>query len=56
MNESPLIVPSQIESDAPKKVTPICCIQINGSEITFYPGVDDYVLKTALTEMMKNVG
>lgn len=30
MKESPLIVPIQLESDAPKKVTPICCIQING--------------------------
>ena len=56
MNESPLIVPIQLESDAPKKVTPICCIQINGSEITFYPGVDNDVLKTVLTEMMKDVG
>ena len=56
MKESPLIVPIQLESDAPKKVTPICCIQINRSEITFYPGVDNNVLKTVLTEMMKNVG
>lgn len=56
MKESPLIVPIQLESDAPKKVTPICCIQTNRSEITFYPGVDHDVLKTVLTEMMKNVG
>lgn len=55
MKESPLIVPIQLESDAPKEVNPVCCIQINRSEITFYPGVDNDVLKTVLTEMMKNV-
>ncbi len=56
MKESPLIVSIQLELDAPKTVPPICCIQTNRSEITFYPGVDNDVLKTVLTEMMKNVG
>ena len=45
MKESPLIVPIQLKSDASKTVTPICCIQINRNEITFYLGVDKDVLK-----------
>lgn len=38
MNESPLTVPIQPKSDATKKVNPICCVQINGSEITLSSG------------------
>ena len=55
MKESPLIVPIQLETDSTKKRTPICCVQLNGSEITFYPGINDDLLRRVLTELMKNV-
>ncbi len=55
MKESPLIVPIQLETDSTQKRTPICCVQLNGSEIIFYPGINDDVLRGVLTELMKNV-
>ena len=55
MKESPLIVPIQLETDSTKKRTPICCVQLNGSEITFYPGINDDLLRRVLAELMKNV-
>ncbi len=55
MKESPLIVLIQLETDSTKKRTPICCVQLNGSEVTFYPGINDNVLRGVLTELIKNV-
>ena len=40
MKESPLIVPIQLETDSTKKGTPICCVQLNGSEITMNANIN----------------
>ena len=61
MKENPIIVPVTLSDShlkphsvsATVKDTPVCHFKIKDAEVTFYNGVNKYILHTVLAEMAK---
>ena len=58
INENPMIVPIKLNESLDRQLATservICHLKIQDSEVTFYSGVEKYVLHAVLEEMSKH--
>ncbi|MGL6249043.1 MAG: hypothetical protein ACRC3A_08080 [Culicoidibacterales bacterium] len=57
MNEKPIIIPIQLETNQPEQSAVItaptvaCELELNGASVTFYNGIDKHILHAVLGEL-----